>query len=175
MNGSRADYDLVAAYDEANAAQLTERVLHWLRSMDGPSPYQISRLQHCLQTATRAERDGADEETVVCALLHDIGDVLAPTNHSQAAAALLRPYISEQNYWVIEHHGLFQGYYYFHHYDQDPNERDRYKDHPHYAACVDFCHRWDQASFDPDYATESLEHFEPAVRAVLGRAPKAFV
>ncbi len=174
-HGTRADYDLVTTYDELNAAGLADRVLQWLRSMDGPSPYQISRLQHSLQTATRAERDGANEETIVCALLHDIGDVVAPTNHSQAAAAILRPYISEENYWVIEHHGLFQGYYYFHHYDLNQYERDRYKDHAHYAACVDFCHRWDQVSFDQDYPTAPLEHFEPAVRVILGRSPLTFV
>ncbi len=173
--GTRADYDLATADDKVNAAELPNRVLRWLRSMDGPSVYQVTRLQHSLQTATRAERDGADEETVVCALLHDIGDVLAPTNHSQVAAAMLRPYVSEQNCWVIEHHGLFQGYYYFHYYDKNPDERDRYKEHPYYQACVDFCHRWDQTSFDPDYATESLEHFEPAVRRILGRAPRPFV
>lgn len=175
LDGTRSDYDLVTAYDEKNAAELPERVLGWLRSMDGPSPYQVTRLEHCLQTASRAERDGADEETVVCALLHDIGDVLAPTNHSQVAAALLRPYVSEQNCWVVEHHGLFQGYYYFDHYDLDPNERDRYKDHLYYKACVDFCEKWDQASFDPDYVASPLEHFEPAIRAILGREAKPFV
>ncbi len=175
LDGTRSDYDLVAAYDEKNAAELPERVLGWLRSMDGPSPYQVTRLEHCLQTASRAERDGADEETVVCALLHDIGDVLAPTNHSQVAAALLRPYVSEQNCWVVEHHGLFQGYYYFDHYDLDPNERDRYKDHEYYEACVNFCERWDQASFDPGFAASPLEHFEPAIRTILGREAKPFV
>lgn len=175
LDGTRADYDLVTAYDEQNAAELPERVLGWLRSMDDPSPYQVTRLEHCLQTATRAERDGADEETVVCALLHDIGDVLAPTNHSQVAAALLRPYIGEQNCWVIEHHGLFQGYYYFHHYDLDRNERDRYKEHPYYEACINFCQRWDQTSFDPDYVSSPLEHFEPSIRAILGREAKPFV
>ncbi len=175
LDGNRADYDLVTAYDEKNAAEFPDRILDWLRSMDGASVYQISRLQHSLQTATRAERDGADDETVVCALLHDIGDVVAPANHSQVAAAMLRPYVSEKNCWVIEHHGLFQGYYYFHHYDQNRDERDRYKDHPYYDACVEFCHRWDQASFDPNYSTFPLEHFEPAVRAILGRKPKPFV
>lgn len=175
LDGTKADYDLVTVHDEKNAAELPERILGWLRSMDGPSPYQVSRLEHCLQTATRAERDGADEETVVCALLHDIGDVVAPSNHSQVAAAILRPYVSEQNCWIVEHHGLFQGYYYFQHYNRDPNERDRYQHSPYYDACVQFCDRWDQASFDPSYPSESLEHFAPAVHSILGRQPKAFV
>lgn len=172
--GTRADYDLVAAHDAANASSLADRVLGWLVSMDGESPYAISRLEHSLQTATRAERDGADDETIVCALLHDIGDVLAPTNHSQVAAALLAPYVSERNHWIVKHHGLFQGYYWMHHYGLDRNARDRYRDHEHYQACVDFCARWDQVSFDPGYESHPVEHFEPLVRALFAREPRAF-
>jgi len=162
-HGTRADYDLVARHDAENAAELPERVLSWLRMMDGPSPYRISRLGHCLQSATRAEDDGADDEMIACALLHDVGDVIAPTNHSQAAAALLRPYVSDENWWIVNHHGLFQGYYYFELYDIDRDLRDRYKDHEYYDACVEFCHRWDQSAFDPLYPTRPLEHFEPLV------------
>lgn len=173
-HGTRADYDLVAAHDAENAARQADRVLDWLRMMDGDSPYQITRLQHCLQTATRAENDGADNETIACALLHDIGDILAPTNHSQVAAALLAPYVSEKNQWIVRHHGLFQGYYWFGHFGIDPNTRDRYKDHPHYDACVEFCERWDQVSFDPAYKTQPLEHFEPLVRELFSREPAAF-
>ncbi len=171
-DGTRADYELVFAHDRENVAQQADRVLGWLEQMDGDSPYQISRLEHCLQTATRAEQDGADEETIVCALLHDIGDILAPTNHAEVAAALLAPYVSEKNHWIVRHHGLFQGYYYFQHYGQDPNARDRYRDHEHYQACIDFCARWDQASFDPEFPTRPLEHFEPLVRELFARAPK---
>ena len=173
--GTRADYDLVTAHDEANAAELADRLIGWLKLMDGTSPYQISRLGHSLQCATRAERDGADAETIVCALLHDIGDVLAPANHSQVAAAVLRPYVSERNWWIVEYHGLFQGYYYFHHYGRDRDERDRYRDHPHYDACIEFCERWDQTSFDPAYDTHPLSHFEPLVREIFARPPKPFV
>ena len=129
--------------------------------------YQVDRYTHSLQTASRALRDGADEETVVCALLHDIGDVLAPDNHSAVAAAILRPFVGERNHWVVQHHGLFQGYYYFHHRGEDRNARDRYRGHPHYQACVDFCERWDQQSFDPDYPTLPLTRFEPMVRRVF--------
>ena len=172
LDGTKADYDLVTAYDEKNAAGLADRMVQLLKSMEGPSPYQISRLKHSLQTATRAEQDGANEETIVCALLHDIGDVIAPTNHSQVAAAILRPYVSEQNWWVVEHHGLFQGYYYFHHYERNRNERDRFQDHPHYNACVQFCHQWDQISFDPDYPTQPLEHFIPALKEPLNKSRK---
>lgn len=173
-DGTQADYDLVFAHDAANAASLADRVLDWLRMMDGESPYRVSRLEHCLQTATRAENDGADEETIACALLHDIGDVLAPANHSQAAATLLAPYVSEKNHWVVLHHGLFQGYYWFAYAGGDPNAREQYRDHPHYQSCVDFCERWDQASFDPAFNTRPLEHFEPLVRALFAREPRPF-
>lgn len=173
-HGSKADYDLVAEHDQENAAQLADRVLGWLRSMDGDSPYQISRLEHCLQTATRAENDGADDETIACALLHDIGDVIAPKNHSQAAAAVLAPYVSEKNHWIVKYHGLFQGYYWFEHYQIDKNERDRFKDHKYYQACVDFCSNWDQLSFDPNYKSQPLEHFEPLVRALFAQESGAF-
>ena len=147
---------------------IPEMLLGLLKRMQGDRlGYQIDRYQHSLQTATRAERDGSDEETIVCALLHDIGDVLAPDNHSQVAAAILQPYINERNYWVLKHHGLFQGYYYFHHINKDRNIRDNFKDHQFYQVCVDFCAQWDQCSFDPDYDTLPLEHFEPMVRRVI--------
>ena len=112
---------------------------------------------------------------IVCALLHDIGDVLAPTNHAQVAAALLRPYVSEKNYWIVLHHGLFQGYYWMHHYDKDRDARDKLKDHPYYEACVEFCARWDQVSFDPNYDTYSLEHFIPVLKEVFSKEPASFV
>ncbi len=167
--GTASDYELVFAHDARNAAQQADRVLDWLRQMDGDSPYQISRLDHCLQTATRAENDGADDETIACALLHDIGDVLAPSNHSQVAAALLAPFVSAKNHWIVKHHGLFQGYYWFEHVDENPNCRDVLKHHEFYDACVDFCERWDQCSFDPAYKTQPLEHFEPLVRSLFAR------
>ena len=173
-DGTQADYDLVFAHDARNVAKQADRVLDWLRILDDESPYRISRLGHCLQTATRAENDGADAEAIACALLHDIGDVLAPANHSQAAAALLAPYVSEKNHWIVLHHGLFQGYYWFGYANGDPNARDRYRDHPYYQACVEFCERWDQASFDPAYETRPLEHFEPLVRELFAREPRPF-
>lgn len=171
--GTQEDYDLLDKFHAHDADHLADWVLGWLRSMDGDSPYQISRLEHCLQSATRAERDGADDETVICALLHDIGDVIAPANHSQVAAALLQPYVSEKNHWIAKHHGMFQGYYYFHFFGLDRDARERYRDHEHYQACVDFCEKWDQSSFDPDYDTLPLEHFENRVRALFAKEPNA--
>ena len=173
-DGTQADCDIVNEHFDAHAAGQADRVLGWMRQLDGDSPYQVSRLEHCLQTATRAENDGADEETVVCALLHDIGDILAPSNHSKAAAALLAPYVSEKNHWIVLHHGLFQGYYYFHFMGQDREAREIYRDHPHYQACVDFCANWDQPSFDPDFESRPLQHFEPMVRALFAKRPGSF-
>lgn len=174
-DGTRSDYDLVFEHDAENGRNLLNRILIWLKMMEGESPYKISRLDHVLQTATRAEKDGADNEMIVCALLHDIGDVLAPTNHAQVAAALLRPYVSEKNYWIVLHHGLFQGYYWMHHYDKDRDARDKLKDHPYYEACVKFCARWDQVSFDPNYDTYPLEHFIPVLKEVFSKEPASFV
>jgi len=172
--GTREDYLLLDSRwrEHHGAAPLTEATLAHLKLLSGPKlGYPIDRYQHSLQSATRALRDGADEETVVCALLHDIGDTLAPDNHSELAAAVLRPYVSERNYWVIKHHGIFQGYYYWHHLGGDRDARERYHVHPHFEACADFCERWDQVSFDPDYDTLPLDAFEPMVQRLFTRPP----
>ena len=171
-DGTAEEYAFLTSLYEKCRNGVPDRLLELLKAMKGDKlGYQVDRYTHSLQSATRAESDGADEETVVCALLHDLGDVIAPDNHSEVIASILRPYISEKNHWVLKHHGLFQGYYYFHHIGGDRNARERYKDHPFYQDCVDFCEKWDQTSFDPDYPTQPLEYFEPMVRKVL-TAPK---
>jgi predicted HD phosphohydrolase len=171
-DGTKEEYDLLDEREKALARQLPEFLMAQLKTLAMPdSGYKVDRLEHSLQTATRAFRDGAEEEMVVAALLHDIGDTLAPDNHSQLAAAVLRPYVSDRTHWVVQHHGIFQGYYYFHHRGMDRNERERYRGHPHFADCARFCERWDQAAFDPDYDTMPLAAFEPALRRVLARAP----
>ncbi len=170
--GTREDYELLERLEAEFASGTADRALDQLRGLAGSlGGYKVDRLEHSLQSATRAYRDGADEEMVVAALLHDIGDLLAPHNHSEMAAAVLRPYVSERTYWVVRQHGLFQSYYYAHHMGGDRNARDRYIDHPWYQDAVDFCHRWDQSSFDPEYDTLSLEFFEPLVRRVFAREP----
>ena len=171
-DGTAEEYAFLIPLYEKCRNGVSDRLLELLKAMKGDKlGYQVDRYTHSLQSATRAESDGADEETVVCALLHDLGDVIAPDNHSEVIASILRPYISVKNHWVLKHHGLFQGYYYFHHIGGDRNARERYKDHPFYQDCVDFCEKWDQTSFDPDYPTLPLEYFEPMVRKVL-TAPK---
>jgi predicted HD phosphohydrolase len=166
-DGTAEDYELLGGIETEELKTFPDRVLGWLRTMEDSAGYQVSRLEHSLQAATRAHRAGEDEETVVCTLLHDIGDHLAPANHSEVAAAVLRPYVSDKNYWIVKHHGVFQGFYYFHHLGQDRNARERWKSHPYYQATVDFCENYDQCSFDPDYDSFSLEFFEPMVRRIL--------
>ena len=170
--GSREDYELLSRLEEEFAAGTAGRVLEQLRGLAGSlGGYRVDRLEHSLQSASRAYRDGADEELVVAALLHDAGDLLAPHNLSELAAAILRPYVSERTYWIVRHHGLFQSYYYAHHLGGDRHARDQYRDHPWYQAAVDFCHYWDQPSFDPEYQSLPLEFFEPMVRRIFARPP----
>jgi predicted HD phosphohydrolase len=169
-DGTREDYLLLDQSERDYAAGLPDRVLDSLRRLDHSlAGYPVSRLGHSLQVATRALVDGADEELIVAALIHDIGDELAPYNHAEIAAGILRPYVRPEVTWIVEQHGLFQSYYYVHHTGGDRNARDRFKGHPWYDACAAFCERWDQASFDPEYPTRPLEAFVPLVRRIFGR------
>jgi predicted HD phosphohydrolase len=171
-DGTKEDYDLLSKYEEKFSKDLPDRVLEALKNLDSSvDGYQVTRLEHSLQSATRAEKDGAEEEMVVATLIHDIGDNLAPHNHSQLVAAVLRPYVSEKIYWIMLHHGIFQEYYYAHHIGRDRNARDKFKDHPYYQDAVDFCEKWDQKSFDPNYESYSLEYFEPKVRKLFSKEP----
>lgn len=171
-DGTADDYELLEALETAYAARTADRALEHLKNLERSfAGYQISRLGHSLQTATRAERDGADIDWIVTALLHDIGDELAPFNHDSIAAAVIKPYVREECAWVCEHHGIFQMIYYAHFQGADPDMRERYRDHPFYRAAVDFCERWDQASFDPAYDTLELDHFAPMVQEVFSREP----
>jgi predicted HD phosphohydrolase len=169
-DGTREDYLLLDQSERDYARGLPDRVLHGLRQLDHSlEGYPISRLGHSLQVATRALADGADEELIVAALIHDIGDELAPYNHAEIAAGILRPYVRPEVTWIVEQHGLVQSYYYVHHMGGDRNARDRLQGHKWYTACEAFCARWDQASFDPDYPMKPLEVFEPLVRKIFSR------
>ncbi len=170
-DGTRDEYLMLHELEKPFHAGTADRLLRELaRQGEETLPgYRITRLQHALQSATRARRDGADIDWVVAALLHDIGDGLAPQNHDRFAAEILRPFMREEVTWVVEHHGTFQMVYYAHHYDWDRELRQKYADSPYYRACVDFCERWDQSSFDPDYPMEPLESFEAQVRQVFAR------
>ena len=170
-DGTREDYQLLEAREEIYRQGTADRLLRELASQaeDTMTGYKITRLEHGLQSATRARRDGADIDWVVATLLHDIGDGLAPQNHDKFAAEIMRPYMHEEVVWTVEHHGVFQMYYYAHHLGWDRELREKYKDSPYYQSCVDFCERWDQSSFDPDYGSDPLESFEAEVREVFAR------
>ena len=169
-HGTREDYLLLDRGERDFARGLPDRLLEALGKLDQSlEGYKVSRLEHSLQTASRAERAGADEELVVAALLHDLGDELAPYNHAEIAAGILRPYVRAEVTWIVEQHGLFQAYYYAHHLGGDRNMRDRHRGHPWYEACAGFCENWDQASFDPAYPTLTLGHFEPLIRRIFSR------
>jgi predicted HD phosphohydrolase len=172
QDGTREDYLLLDESERAYAVGLADRVLENLKKLDHSlEGYPLSRLGHSLQAATRAARDGADEELVVAALVHDIGDELAPYNHAELAASILKPYVRPEVTWIVAQHGLFQNYYYVHHLGGDRNARERFRDHPWYQATQRFCASWDQCSFDPDYASEPLAYFEPRVRSIFARTP----
>ena len=159
LEGTKDDWDIIVEHSKSFNKGLAKRVIDHLRLLDGDyGGFPIDRLEHSIQTATRAHRDGRDEEYVVCALLHDIGDTLGSYNHPDVAAAIL-----------VANHGAFQGYYFFHHIGLDRNLREHFKDSPHYEYCAQFCHLYDQAAFDPDYESEPLEFFIPMVERVFSK------
>ncbi|NHN90053.1 HD domain-containing protein [Acetobacter conturbans] len=141
--------------------------LNLLRTLD--LGYPVDRYEHCLQTATLALRAGADDETIVCALIHDIGDVLAPNNHGAFAATMIAPYISPENTWMVENHEAFQGYYYAEYFGGDPNARNVFKGHPAYERTARFTDQWDQKAFNRDYDTMPLEAFIPFLNRIFTR------
>ena len=172
IDGDKEDYEFLVNLEKKFVKNTAERVIKVLKNLDSSlGGYKVSRLEHSLQTASRAKREGANEEMVVAALLHDIGDEIAPLNHSELAASVIRPYVSKKTCWIVKKHGLFQTYYYNHHYGKDRNIRDKYKGHPYFKATIDFCHDWDQASFDPNYNTIPLDEFIPIVGRIFSREP----
>lgn len=171
-DGDEEDYAFLTRHEIDYAAKTGERLLKALVELDESlSGYQITRLGHSLQSATRAWRDGADTDWIVSALLHDIGDIYAPYNHDEYAAAILKPFVREQCAWTVEVHGEFQKLYYADKLGGNPNARERFKDHPYYDDCALFCERWDQTSFDPGYDTLPLEVFRPMTLEVFARKP----
>lgn len=169
-DGTREEYEFLDRFEEIFTDDLPKRILQHLERLDDSiSGYKVSRLEHTLQSATRAYRAGESEELVVAALVHDIGDMIAPFSHSELAAAVLRPFVSEKIYWVVKHHGLFQMYYFAHHLGGDRNARECYRDHPWYEDAVRFCELYDQNCFDPGYESESLEFFAPMVQRLFRR------
>ncbi len=171
-DGTKEDYLLLSKHEKEFIESTGDRIIKFMsgltKTLEG---YKINRLEHSLQSATRALNDKADDEMIVAALLHDIGDELAPLNHSEYAAAVLKPYVSEKTHWIVEKHGEFQMYYYAHHLGGNKNQRNKYKGHKYYKDTVDFCKNWDQKSFDHNYKSLSLKDFEPYVKKIFSRTP----
>ena len=175
-NGTKDDYIILDRYEKKYASETADRILKFMSNLtETLEGYQVSRLEHSLQSATRAYKNGESEEMVVAALLHDIGDELAPMNHSEYAASILKPYVSEKTHWIVEKHGEFQMFYYAHHLGGNKNKRDKYKGHKYYQDTINFCENYDQNSFDPNYKSLPLEFFRPIVKRIFSRKPYSLI
>ena len=174
VDGTQEDWMAIGRASAEFGRGLPDRILAHLDLLRGDcGGFAVDRLEHSLQTATRAHRDGRDEEYVVCALIHDIGDILGPSNHAEIGAVIMKPYVSERNHWMMDKHGIFQGYYFFHHLGLDRDLREQYRGHPDFEYTAQFCHLYDQSAFDPNYDTMPLEAFEPMLRRVLERPKRS--
>jgi predicted HD phosphohydrolase len=169
-DGKAEDWQVIASSFGEFAKGLPDRILSHLKMLEGDfGGFPVDRLTHCLQTATLAHRDGKDDEYVVCALLHDIGDTLGTYNHADVAAVLLEPFVSDANHWMVKHHAIFQGYFFFHYLGMNRDMRDQYRDHPHFERTIEFVHKYDSPAFDPDAETLPLSYFEPMVQRVFAQ------
>lgn len=170
IDSTAEDWAIIVKHAAPFQKDLPNRIVSHLNLLKGDcGGYAVDRLEHSLQTATRAHQAGQDDEYVVCALVHDIGDTLGPANHADIAAAMVKPYVSERNHWIVEKHGIFQGYYFFHHLGLDRNMREQFRGHPHFEPCAQFCHLYDQNSFDPAFKSMPLEAFVPMIGRVFTR------
>ena len=169
---TKEDWELIMSQRGELEAALPNRILEQLELLRNDyGGFPVDRLEHSVQTATRAERDGRDDEYIVCALLHDIGDVLTPYNHPDVAAVILKPFVSPANHWMVKNHGVFQGYYFWHHLGGNRNARDAFNENEHYGYCEEFCAKYDSPAFDPSYKSNPLEHYEPLIKDFFGRSP----
>ncbi|MFD2753560.1 HD domain-containing protein [Comamonas terrae] len=170
QDSTRDDWRLIGGEFAQFAQGLPDRVMAHLKLLEGDyGGFPVDRYTHSLQTATRALRDGRDEEYVVCALLHDIGDTLGSFNHPDIAAAIVQPFVSEANHWMVKHHGIFQGHYFFHHIGLDRDMRAQFRDHPHYERTAEFCELYDNPAFDPRGETLPISEFEPMLRRLMAQ------
>ena len=171
-DGTKEDYLLLEKHEKKFIEETPSRIIKYMNSLTSTlEGYHVSRLEHSLQSATRALQDKAEDEIIVATLLHDIGDELAFHNHAEFAAAVLKPYVNEKTHWIVEKHGIFQLYYYAHHLGYNKDERESYKGHKYYKDTIDFCENWDQKSFDPSFKSLTLKDFEPYVKKIFSRTP----
>ncbi len=170
QDSTRQDWQLIGGEFMQFAQGLPERVMRHLQLLEGDyGGFPVDRYTHSLQTATRALRDGRDDEYVVCALLHDIGDTLGAFNHPDIAAAILKPFVSEENLWMVQHHGIFQGHYFFHHLGMDRDMREQFRGHPHFERTAEFCELYDNPAFDANAETLPIAEFEPMLRRLFAQ------
>jgi predicted HD phosphohydrolase len=168
--GTLEDWRLIGGEMARFAERLPDRLIAHLSLLRGDhGGFPVDRLEHCLQTATRAHHAGRDEEYVVCALLHDIGDTLGTYNHADIAGSIVKPFVSEENHWMVEHHAIFQGYYFFHFLGLDRDMREKFRGHPHFERTEEFCRLFDQVAFDPNFKSMPLEAFEPMIHRAFSR------
>lgn len=169
-DSTQKDWQLIGGEFMHFTQGLPERVLAHLKLLEGDyGGFPVDRYTHSLQTATLALRAGRDEEYVVCALLHDIGDTLGTFNHPDIAAAILQPFVSEANHWMVKHHGIFQGHYFFHHVGLDRDLREQFREHPHFERTAEFCALYDNPAFDPKAETLPISEFEPMLRRLMAQ------
>jgi len=170
QDSTRQDWQLIGGEFMQFVQGLPERVMRHLQLLEGDyGGFPVDRYTHSLQTATRALRDGRDDEYVVCALLHDIGDTLGAFNHPDIAAAILKPFVSEENLWMVQHHGIFQGHYFFHHLGMDRDMREQFRGHPHFERTAEFCELYDNPAFDANAETLPIAEFEPMLRRLFAQ------
>jgi predicted HD phosphohydrolase len=170
QDSTQQDWALIGAEFMQFVRGLPDRVIKHLQILEGDyGGFPIDRYSHSLQTATRSLRDGRDNEYVACALLHDIGDTLGSFNHPDIAAAILQPFVSEANLWMVQHHGIFQGYYFFHHLGIDRDMRESFRGHEHFERTAEFCELYDSPAFDARAETLPISEFEPILRRLFAQ------
>ena len=168
VDGTPEDWQIIGGELGKFGPELSGRVMAHMRLLaDDHGGFAVDRLTHCLQTAARAEKAGRDDEYVLCALIHDIGDTLGPYNHADVGAAILKPFVRPELHWMVEKHAIFQGYYFFHHLGLDRDMREQFRDHEAFDLTAEFCQEFDQVAFDPDYPTPPLEHYQPLIEAKM--------
>ena len=172
QESTKEDWGLIMSQRGSLTASLPGRVIQQLEYLrDDYGGFPVDRLEHSLQTATRAEKDGRDDEYIMCALIHDIGDILTPHNHPDLAAAILKPFVSDANHWMVQHHGIFQRYFFWHHLGGDRNARDEFAGNEFYDHCEEFCALYDAPAFDASYTSNPLEYYVPLIHDFFGRNP----
>ncbi len=165
---TKQDWEQIIPHLAVSQAMVADRVIDLMASLENDhGGFPVNRLEHSLQTATRAERDGRDNEYVLCALLHDIGDTLSPYDHPAIAASILKPFVSPANHWMVEKHGIFQGYYFWDYIGLDSQAREEFRGHEFFDHTEEFCAKYDQTAFDSEYKSNPLEHYIPLIREVL--------